>query len=103
MKKQCEEVKSFSSPSTELNHAFLAGKPSGHMTQQTFGASLTRRGFQRDRITKGPNKGKHGWRGLRLRSEALRIASSAIWRNDEAVTVVTEVTPNCGSPPTRRS
>jgi len=64
------ELGEFMAPATELYLAFLKANPTSRMEQKQFGSALRHRGFTSDRITRGVNKAKHGWRGLRLRSDA---------------------------------
>lgn len=64
------ELGEFMAPASELFKSFQSEMPSSDMTQRSFGTSLRRRGFEKCRITKGVNKAKHGWKGLRLRSDA---------------------------------
>jgi putative DNA primase/helicase len=64
---ECELSPEVTAPATELFQAYLTANPGISMTQKSFGASLRRRGFEKARITKGINKAKHGWKGLRLR------------------------------------
>jgi len=56
-------------PATELHQAFVKAT-SNRMNQQSFGSRLRQKGFERGRITSGVNKAKHGWKGLRLLSDA---------------------------------
>lgn len=65
----CELGDDFVAPATRLFEEF--GKDTGSkLGQRRFGSDLRSRGFERTRITSGTLKGKHGWRGLRLRSTA---------------------------------
>lgn len=63
------ELGDFTAPATELYKAFQVATGSG-MTQQSFGADLRRREFVSSRMTCGPHKAKHCWKGLRLRTDA---------------------------------
>jgi phage/plasmid-associated DNA primase len=69
----CELGPDLMAPATELFKAFLEAT-SSRMTQQVFGSRLRQRGFESGRITSGPNKAKHGWKGLRLLTDAEREA-----------------------------
>ena len=40
------------------------------MTQPAFGNTIRQRGFESVRVTRGVNKGRKAWRGLRVRSDA---------------------------------
>jgi len=66
----CELGSDFMAPATELHQAYLAARPGSRKSQQAFGSSLRQRGFESGRITRGVNKAKHGWRGLRLLTDA---------------------------------
>ena len=66
----CELGPEFMAPATELYLAYQEAMPNSRMSQQSFGTSLARRGYEKGRITSGVNKAKHGWKGLRLRSDA---------------------------------
>lgn len=67
----CELGQDFMAPATELYEEF--GKQTGSkISQRRFGQALARRGFESGRITSGVHKAKHGWKGLRLRSDAGR-------------------------------
>jgi putative DNA primase/helicase len=75
---QCELGPEFMAPATELYQAFVTARPNSRINQRAFGSRLRQRGFlNRDpetskeyRITSGPNKAKHAWKGLRLKSDA---------------------------------
>lgn len=69
IKQFCELRADLMSPATRLYEAF--GQVTGsHMTQKQFGSELAKRGFVNARITKGINKAKMGWKGLRLFEDA---------------------------------
>jgi putative DNA primase/helicase len=74
IEEHCQLGPSFMAPATELYQAYLAANPRSSLSQKVFGAALRRRGFTSGRITSGVNKAKHGWEGLRLRSDAEREA-----------------------------
>ena len=57
---RCEEA------ATVLFNLFRADYPESSMSQKAFGAELKRQGFESFRFTKGANKAKKGWRGVRL-------------------------------------
>ena len=65
----CELGADFMAPATELYQAFVETTGS-KISQQSFGSRLRQKGFESSRITRGPNKAKHGWKGLRLGSDA---------------------------------
>ena len=67
----CEVRAEFIASGTSLYQAYRQTSPSSHITQQSFGSALRRRGFERRRITSGPDKAKHAWKGLRLRNGRL--------------------------------
>jgi putative DNA primase/helicase len=75
----CEVGPAFTAPATELFRAYHAANPGSRMSQQSFGAALRRRGFERTRFTSGPNKAKHGWKGLRLQSDVQREAAQKLY------------------------
>ena len=66
---RCEKGPTFEAPASELFEAYLATEPDDRPTQRSFGTSLSQLGYVNDRITRGPNKGRHCWKGLRLRQE----------------------------------
>jgi putative DNA primase/helicase len=70
----CETGPGFMAAATELYRAFQEAMPDSGINQHSFGARLRQKGFlNRDPVTGKDyrtNKGKHGWKGLRLRSEA---------------------------------
>ena len=61
------ELGNFMAPATELYKAFVAATDS-KMTQHAFGSRLRQRGHEKGRT----KKGKHGWKGLRLKADAER-------------------------------
>lgn len=65
----CETGPEFMAPATVLYQTFLSEMSDARISQQAFGASLRQRGFESFRITRGADKAKHAWRGLRLRSD----------------------------------
>ncbi len=65
----CERGPDHTSPATRLYEVFQR-ETGSRMSQKAFGESLRRRDFESTRITSGPNKGKKGWRGLRLLEDA---------------------------------
>jgi putative DNA primase/helicase len=71
----CEIGTGFMASATELYKAFQEAMPDSEISQRSFGDRLRHRGFSnRDPATGKDyrtNKGKHAWKGLRLRSEAL--------------------------------
>ncbi len=77
IEEHCELGPDLMAPATELYEAFLKQTGNTRISQQTFGSRLRQKGFERGRITSGVNKAKHGWRGLRLRSDADREARRA--------------------------
>jgi len=72
IEEHCQLGPDFMAPATELYLAFV-GATKSQISQHSFGDRLRRKGFQnRDPATGKEyrtNKGKHGWKGLRLRSE----------------------------------
>jgi phage/plasmid-associated DNA primase len=70
----CELGADFMVAASELYKAFKEAMPNSRLNQHSFGTRLTHRGFlNRDPQTGKDyrtNKGKHGRKGLRLRSEA---------------------------------
>jgi putative DNA primase/helicase len=70
----CEEGPGFLTPAAELYQRFREAKPESAINQHGFGARLRQKGFlNRDPATGKDyrtNKGKHGWKGLRLRTDA---------------------------------
>jgi putative DNA primase/helicase len=65
----CEIGAEFETPATELFNAFKKATD-GNITQTMFGMRLTEKGFADKQITSGPNKGRRGRKGLRLREGA---------------------------------
>jgi putative DNA primase/helicase len=61
----CERGPKFTAPATELYQAFQKEMPNSRINQHSFGSRLRQQGFEKGRT----NKGKHGWKGLRLKSE----------------------------------
>jgi putative DNA primase/helicase len=67
----CEEGPNLMAPATELYQGFVEATGS-RLSQRLFGSRLRERGYDSGRITAGVNKSKHGWKGLRLLSDAAR-------------------------------
>jgi putative DNA primase/helicase len=69
----CETGPGFLAPATELYEAFREAMPDTGLSQRAFGDRLRQKGFSnRDPATGKDyrtNKGKHGWKGLRLRPD----------------------------------
>jgi putative DNA primase/helicase len=61
----CEIGAKYVVPATRLFEKFTEVTGS-ELSQRLFGSELTARGFVRTRMSAGPSKGLHGWRGLRL-------------------------------------
>lgn len=77
IEERCERGPEFMVPATELYQAFLVATSNSRISQQAFGSRLRQKGFERGRITSGVNKAKHGWKGLRLLSDAERETRQA--------------------------
>jgi phage/plasmid-associated DNA primase len=65
----CEVGEGFAAPAMALWNAFTEAMPDADKTQTMFGRELAERGYTSERITRGPDKGKKQWSGLRLRTE----------------------------------
>lgn len=70
IEENCQLGQQYIAPATELYLAFKNKMPTSGISQKVFGAYLARNGYTKGRT----NKGKHGWRGLRLLSDATRAA-----------------------------
>jgi putative DNA primase/helicase len=72
----CDRGPQFLAGATELYQAFREAYPDAGINQRSFGTRLGQKGFlNRDPATGKEyrtNLGKHAWKGLRLRSEAVR-------------------------------
>lgn len=68
----CQTGSELLASASALFQAFQSAMPDSRMSQQSFGASLRRRGYEKTRFTSGPDKSRHAWKGLNL-SEKSRI------------------------------
>jgi putative DNA primase/helicase len=77
IEEHCEVGRDFLAPATELFKAFQQAAPDSRINQHSFGARLRQKGFlNRDPETGREyrtNKGKHGWKGLRLRTDVFTL------------------------------
>lgn len=84
----CQQGGDFMAPGGELFKAFQEAVPNSRINNHSFGARLRQKGFLNHDPATGKeyrtNKGKKGWKGLRLLSDAEREASarkfSEIWK-----------------------
>jgi putative DNA primase/helicase len=69
----CEVGPGFEAPSTELWQAYRKAMDDD-ISQKMFAQRLIAKGFTNDRLTRGASKGRIGWKGLRLLTDALKEA-----------------------------
>lgn len=81
------ELGDFLAPAGELYTAFKEAMPDSRITQHAFGARLRQKGFLNHDPATGKeyrtSKGKHGWKGLRLRKDGVgeRVVSRLKTKN----------------------
>ena len=63
----CELGPDLMAPAGDLFRAFQQELPNSRVSQHSFGGRLRERGFEKGRT----NKGKHGWKGLRLLNDGV--------------------------------
>jgi P4 family phage/plasmid primase-like protien len=81
----CEQGADFMTSAGALYRAFQEAMPGSRVSQHSFGARLRLKGFANKdpdgkdyRVTtKGDDHGKHAWRGLRLKTDAVRERNEA--------------------------
>jgi putative DNA primase/helicase len=62
----CVVGKEYTAHASTLYQAFKGGNPGSEMTQTAFGRELAERGYEKSRLTSGPHKAQHCWKGLKL-------------------------------------
>jgi len=65
----CELAPTYHVPATRLFEVFVE-ETGSQLGQKRFGSEMRRRGFERSRVTSGPDKARHCWKGLRLIRDA---------------------------------